>query len=213
MLFGTGKRLTKFDKQLDVSYRGQQINNVTEYTYLGNVLDQFMNFNSNFDKVYKRATGRLKLLARLRFYLTTESAFSIFTMMVQPILTYRSTVKLLHTNTQLKKLRSLERRAGVIIGRTVPSIHGCINIESCCLVKKSLERTLCQHFNNYFQINEYGRKTRNSGYLVKLPKVNLELGKHSFSYAGAKMFNDLPLQIRKLETYATFKKELVKHFK
>ena len=122
-------------------------------------------------------------------------------------------MKLLHTNTQLKKLKSLERRAGIIVGRAVPSIHGSINKEACCLVKKSLDRSLCQNFNDYFQINEHGRKTRNSGFLVKLPKVNLELGKQSFLYAGAELFNDLPLQIRKIESYSKFKKELINNFK
>jgi len=34
MLFGTGKRLAKADKHLNVSYHGQTINNVNEYKYL-----------------------------------------------------------------------------------------------------------------------------------------------------------------------------------
>ena len=76
-----------------------------------------------------------------------------------------------------------------------------------------INRSLCQNFNDYFQINEHGRKTRNSGYLVKLPKVNLELGKQSFLYAGAELFNVLPLQIRKIESYSKFKKELINNFK
>ena len=139
MLFGTGKRLAKTNKELEVIYRGQlYINCVKEYKYLGNVLDQFLSFNVNFDKVYKKASGRLKLLARLRYYLTTDSAFYIFAMMIQPIPTYRCTVKLSHTSTQLKKLKSLERRASVIVGRGVPPITNCINKDACCLVKISL---------------------------------------------------------------------------
>ena len=94
MLFETGKRLAKTNKELEVIYRGQLINCVKEYKYLGNVLDQFLSFNVNLDKVYKKASCRLKLLARLKYYLTTDSAFYIFAMMIQPILTYCSTVKL-----------------------------------------------------------------------------------------------------------------------
>lgn len=212
MIFGTGKRLSTTDNHLDVSYRGQSISNVPQYKYLGNIVDQYLNFNSNFDHVYKKASGRLKLLKRLRHYLTTDSAYYIFTMTVQPILTYRSTVKLLYTNTQQKRLKSLMNRAERIVGRKVPCIISAINKEACCLVKKSLDKTLCSSFNDYFEINNHSRKTRNSGYLLKLPKVKLELGKQSFAYAGAKIFNDLPLGIRKVESYSQFTIEIRKHF-
>ena len=94
MMFGTGKRLAGTDKHLEVSFRGQPINNVKEYKYLGNIVDQLLNFNTNFEKVYKKASGRLKLLKRLRSYITADAAHRIVTMMIHPILTYRSTVKL-----------------------------------------------------------------------------------------------------------------------
>ena len=114
MIFGTGKRLSKTNKHLDVSFRQQQIKNVSEYKYSGNIVDQHLNFNQHFEKVYKKASGRLKLLRRLRSYLTVESAYSIYSMMILPLLTYRSTVKLCHSMTQKKMLKSLERRASTI---------------------------------------------------------------------------------------------------
>ena len=132
-------------------------------------------------------------------------------MMIQPILTYRSTVKLSHTSTQLKKLKSLERRASVIVGRGVPSITNCINKEACCLVKRSLQKTLCQNFNDYFVLKSHSKRTRNSGHLIKLPLMKLEIGKHSFSYTGAKIFNELSLHIKKIDSFTEFRNELMKY--
>ena len=150
MNFGTAKRLATTSKHLDLSYRGTSINNVTEYKYLGNIVDQHLNFNSNFEKVYKKASGCLRLLKRLRYYLTKESAYHIFTMMILQILTYRSTVKLHFNNTQQRKLKSLEDRAKNIIGRGVPCIINSIKMETCCIVRRSLDNKMCSNFNEYF---------------------------------------------------------------
>ena len=67
-IFGTGLRLSTINRQLDVSYKGQIINNVSEYKYLGNYVDPQLNFNNSFDKAFKKASGRLHLLLLRRFY-------------------------------------------------------------------------------------------------------------------------------------------------
>ena len=75
MLVGTQQRLRNiFDKTLNVTYKGVQISSVKEYKYLGNIVDQHLNFNKNFDKVYKKASARLNLLKRSRTYLTKHAA-------------------------------------------------------------------------------------------------------------------------------------------
>ena len=59
-------------------------------------------------------------------------------------------MKLLHTNTQLKKLKTQQRRACVIIRRVVPSIHESINKGACCIVMKSLGRSLSPKYHQLF---------------------------------------------------------------
>ncbi len=54
--------------------------------------------------------------------------------------------------------------------------------------------------------------TRGKGYLPVLPKVKLELGRQSFNYSGAKMFNQLPLSVRKATTTSAFDKLLEEFF-
>jgi hypothetical protein len=209
MILGTAKRLqTTTNKELDIYFKGQKINNVTEYKYLGNIVDRHLNFNVNFEKVYKKASARLKLLKHLRYYLTQEAAYKIYTMMIVPMLTYRGPVKLSFTKTQENRFKSLERRAKQIIGRAVPGILNSIKKEALILVKRSLENATCSNFEGYFKIHQHTKSTRNHGHLVALPKVKLELGKQSFKYSGAKLFNDLPLSIRKAESLSLFEKEV-----
>ena len=201
MILGTAKRLKTAGNNLNVCYKGQMINNVTEYKYLGNIVDQNLNFNKNFEKIYKKASGRLRLLKRLRYFLTVEAAYKIYTMMIVPLLTYRGPVKLTYTNTQQKRFLSLEHRAKTIVGCSIPGILNSIKKEALHIVKKSLDKNICTSFENYFKVHEHGLGTRNNGHLLVLPKFKLELGKQSFLYSGAKLFNDLPLTIRNSDCF------------
>ena len=152
LIFGTGKRLASTKKQIDIKYRGHSIESVSEFKYLGNIADQHLTFNKNFEQVIKKATGRLKLLKRLRNYLTQESALLIYQMMILPILVYRSTIKIYFTTTQKNRLKSLERRATVIVGKEVQSVINVISREACSLVRKCLEKNVCSNYLNYFTI-------------------------------------------------------------
>ena len=134
-------------------------------------------------------------------------------MMILPILVYRSTVKIYFTTTQKNRLKSLERRATVIVGKEVQSVINVINREACSLVRKCLEKNVCSNYLNYFTINKHSRNTRNSGILLKLPRVKLEIGRSSFMFAGAKLYNDLPIEIRNLEDSNVFIHKIKRYFK
>ena len=142
MLFGTSKRLKQNDKILSIIYNNTKINFVTNYVYLGNKLDQNLSLSPNFERSYKKASGRLRLLQSVRNHLNAIAAKSIYQMMILPILTYSCTVKTTFNNTQLAKFKSLERRATEIIGSgTVKSIQDIINAQICSLVSKCMKRS------------------------------------------------------------------------
>ena len=61
-------------------------------------------------------------------------------------------------------------------------------------------------------INEHNVNTKNSGFLLKVPKMRLDLGKTSFFYAGTKLYNDLPLGIRKSQSVTAFRNKINDHF-
>ena len=69
ILFGTAQRIAKqLIEQLKVTISQPTptvIDNTTDYKYLGVQVDTTFNLNSHFDKCFKRASGRLRLLAKL----------------------------------------------------------------------------------------------------------------------------------------------------
>ena len=85
LLFGTSQRIAKESEPLKIKMLDQTvINNTTEYKYLGVRVDSSLNLNSNVHTCFKRASGRLQLLAKMRSYLDQATATSIYHSMILP---------------------------------------------------------------------------------------------------------------------------------
>ena len=184
MLMGTAQRLHRHGRELNISYNDQPINVVEEYVYLGNVIDNHMTLTPNFDRAFKKASGRLRLLHRIRGYLTVSSAETIF--------------KTSFNATQLSKFESLGKRVANIIGAKLSkTIKKSIDHQICVLVKNCLQRKVGHGiFDNYFDVTKHGKQTRNNKCMIRLPRINLESSRSSLYYGGAKVFNNLPLKER-----------------
>ena len=127
MLFGTAKRIKQHRRELNISYNGTSISFVSEYVYLRNVIDSTLTLQSNFNRAFKRASSRLRLLKSVREYLDINAATKIFDMMILPILSCGGPVKLTYTRTQKDHLISLLNRAKHITGNdTLGDIHDVI---------------------------------------------------------------------------------------
>ena len=64
LLFGTSQRLARQRETFSIMYLGSSMSNTQHYKYLGIEVDSSLNLNTHFEKCYKRATGRLRLLAK-----------------------------------------------------------------------------------------------------------------------------------------------------
>ena len=110
MLFGSAQLLKTHGKLLKVVCQGHTINFVTEYLYLVTVIDSHLALNDNFDKAYKKTSSCLRLLHRLKSYITTEAVCNVNSTMIAPLITCSTTHRIPYTYTQYNKLESLSRR-------------------------------------------------------------------------------------------------------
>ena len=58
-------------------------------------LDTCLTLSEIFDAAHKKASGRLRLLSKLREHVTSDAALKIYQMMILPIITYSGMIKLL----------------------------------------------------------------------------------------------------------------------
>ena len=74
------------------------------------------------------------------------------------------------------------------------------------------EQNSFQFVNDFFIVQDHEKVTRNTQNSVKLPFIKTEYARKSFYFTGAKIYNELPLEIRKITNLTEFKKRLKEHF-
>ena len=93
---------------LDVNYRHYSISFTDTYKYLSVQLDQTLSLRSHLESTFKKAPGRLYLLKRVRFQLTTDAALSIYKSILLPLFTYRSILTQIHQEHTGRELTILK---------------------------------------------------------------------------------------------------------
>ena len=77
--------------------------------------------------------------------------------------------------------------------------HACIVVKSC------LNNEFIEPLNQYFELSNHGKNTRNNEKMIRLPRIRTEYARKAFYYIGAKLFNSLPLKARSLQNTCEFK--------
>ena len=220
MLFGTSQKLSRLQKTLTISYKYNNINVVTTYKYLGIEIDGSLNLNSHFEKSYKRASGRLNLLSKMRYQINSNTAETIYKSMILPVFNYCCLLLLKQSNTHTSRCKAFEVRACKIIRNggehvkiDVPTLEGFKKRRACEFVRKCLDSTIgCTNFDGYFDVITHEKLTRNNAYSLRLPKIKTEYGRKSVKFMAARIYNDLPLYIRSEKSFSKFSSLVKLHF-
>ena len=80
--------------------------------------------------------------------------------------------------------------------------------QKAVLMYKCLNGLVPNYLQNLFTHRCTSYNLRNQEYKITLPKPRTDFLKRSFSYSGAKLWNDLPLSIRSSSSLAQFKREI-----
>ena len=176
-------------------------------------IDSTLNLSTNFELCYKRASGRLRLLSKLRCFLDSTTACKLYRSMIVPVVTYCGILNLKPTTGQSRKLAALHERARRIIGMrskecSVLSPERSNIKRACILVHNILNNDICDALQNHITTHEHTKTTRNNKCLATLPRIKTEYARKGFHYMGAKLYNNLPIEIRTVENKKDFKEKL-----
>ena len=117
VIYGTSQKLAKHPP-CNVSLNGTSINQATSYEYLGITLDNHLTMSMQIDKIYKRASNRVKLLQRIRPNISPLVAEIIHSLMIRPVLLYSYPIYLSVGESAKKRLQSIQDKAHKIIATT-----------------------------------------------------------------------------------------------
>ena len=113
MLFGTGPKLA-LSTSFSIAIDGKALNCVSEYKYLGIVLDASLTWNAHVDYLIGKVRKRLAMLGRIRKNINMYTAGTVYTLVVLPVLDYCDTVWSCCGCVNTDKLEKLQRRAARI---------------------------------------------------------------------------------------------------
>ena len=182
------------------------------YKYLGVYLDNHLNLHHHFEKVYKKASSRIKLLSRIREQIGPHVAESIYKAMIRPILMYCYQQQLGLPKGTIDKRQSIQNRAVAITNPSEPpqnwdkvaEVRNSVAID----VFKCLNGLSPDQFKNYFKRHQHGKDTRGNNSSLVLPSIRTEAGKRMVAFQGAQIFNKFPKDIRDESSLVLFKQKL-----
>ena len=216
MLFGTAKRIKNVGK-LELKLKGETLQQVPSYKYLGVTLDSTLSFKQHLAGVIRTVSHKIYVLSRVRKFLTTRSALLVYKSMVLPYFDYADIAYEKAPGADLEKIQRLQNRALKVclkVGRfeETETIHRRSKIPL-------LSNRRREHLYSFmYKRKELGVKLLRNGVGTRsadaprfiLPAPNLQCYKGSVEYSGAKAWNSLPVGYRLIPTYKAFKAKIHK---
>ena len=212
----TGKRCVANinGSDIDVIVNGKQLSNVDCATLLGVEIDSKLSFNEHI-AILRRIRACLPLKQRLHFY----------NRIIRPVMSYANVVWANCDKESVHRVLRLQKRAARVISyadRMTPSVTlfnklGWIpfyeqhKIDKCLIMYKRINGHLPNYLNEHLILNNerHSRNTRYSSINAVCPKYVRETeSRRSFAVSATRLWNSIPIEIRKLGSVACFKKNM-----
>ena len=155
MMFGTQKKLCKLgDNPVKISHNGNTVNSTVSNKYLGINLSPSLNMTTHIKDNIKKASARVRLLRKTRYFMDKETSKLLYQTLVLPLFTYCSLNIYGATPNYLKNcISQIESRAERIIGCHVSTCESVLIKRICSFVHRCIHKNnVCNVFDDYFKL-------------------------------------------------------------
>ena len=207
VLYGAQQNLRN-QSTCNININAVPINEEQQYTYLGVNLDKHLTLQKHLEAMYKKSSGQLKLLAKIRYLLSPNIAESIYNAVILPRILYCLPIMLSLPRSREAKLQSLHDRTFRICNVNTPwnSLSTIKQQRAACEVFKCINNIGESHFK--FERTNHGLNTRRNHTSIKLQRIRTEFARKSFSHQGGLIFNKLSVELQKETSIAIFKRKI-----
>ena len=221
-LIGSRHMLNKHDK-LEILINDIPIQQVDHVKYLGFVIDNRLKWDIHAENLCSKAGKLINYLARLRYFINESNLNLIYKAIILPLFDYADIILGSSDKKHLKRLQSLQNRAGKIIMKINPyehvsnsqvhSVLDWLSLESrrkkhlSIFVFKSVHNMLSASVCDMFQPSSFTYSLRNSGNIM-LPKPRTEYCRRTTHYRGSLQYNSLPQTMKISQSQNIFMKDL-----
>ncbi len=206
------------NEKLSLDLNGMQIESSSYVKILGVIIDDKLTFNEHIVYICRKAGRQLNVLRRLSYILVEDTRMIIYKSFILSHFNFCPLVWHFCGITNSRKLEKIQERALRFVFRDYEATYDML-LEKAKLVTIYLLRLQKIATEVYKAINGLGPKyiqelfsEKNVEYetrknMLKQPKFNnITYGLNSISYKGAKLWNDLPDDLRNAISLYEFKK-------
>ena len=221
MLFGSQTKLSKLEKNICIELEQFKISQVYTYRYLGVWLDPTLNWKEHVTKTSKKIGSRIALLGRSKRYLPLEGRKLLANALILPLFEYCCNAWS-HCSQKVVDIivKQHKKMARVIVGANVRTptqqifntlkwvdIRNRWNFSKCKMIYSVFETLsplyILQMFTKSQSLHNHRTRSAENVGLI-LPKIKTQMGKQSYSYEGAALWNSLPNHIRNAPSSLSF---------
>jgi hypothetical protein len=205
---------------LNLHLSSTRIEQVNEHRVLGILIDSELRWSSHINALCKQLARNLFLLSQLKHFVSQEALELFYNAHCMSHINYASTIWSGAAQVHLQKLNSLHRRAVKIISphpaqsaddvmktlKILP-LHNQFDYNIALLMFKTIHASAPQYLDDLLikTTDRYGSDK------YSYPKTRLDMFKHSFSFAGPRVWNSLPSSVRSSQSLKSFKASLKKY--
>lgn len=205
----------------------QPLECVTNFKYLGVILDNKLKFNPHAENVCAKISKKLGFLRRIRNKLTMSTTIMLYNALVLPHFNYCSTLLLACKAETKHRLQVIQNKAMRIILRCniyTPrlsmlqilkwqSVEQRLIYNAMIFVFKIKNNIAPQYLQSTLTVNESQPYALRGGSNFRLDKLLKTGSQSSVMYKGLKLFNSMPKEIKEEKRIIIFKKKLAEFCK
>lgn len=231
VLIGTKQQLSKVNMNT-FNFGKTDISLSSEVRNLGCWFDSNLTMNSQINNTCKAAFYHIYNIRRIRKYLTSDTTQTLVNALVTSRLDYCNSLLYALPDYQISKLQRVQNTAARLICNiskfdhitpTLLKLHWLpirfrINFKILLITYKALNGQAPEYLKELLSFKtssaRYNLRSNNNELVLKTPSFRSlkTLGDRSFTVAAPKLWNSLPLFIRKAGTILEFKKLLKTYF-
>ena len=192
---------------------------------LGSFLDMFLHMDEHISKVRKSIYDQLHTVSKIRKYLDPRSCATVINSLVTSRLDYHNALLFGLPESSLRRLQAVQNHAARLLTKTkyndhitpvLKSLHWLpwIKYKILVFVFKCVHgEPSPKYLRQLIQKHDSGRRLRSSEdvTLLHIPRSKKRFGDRAFAISAPRLCNDLPENLRNVESLYSFKRQLKTH--
>ena len=227
MIIGSRQKLlAEGNPEPRIRIDNKSIEKVTHTKSLGLIIDNRLTWAKHISEISKKVSMAIGAMKRIRPCITTAAAVQTYNSLILPHFDYCSPVWDGLNNELSEKLQKIQNRAARVITKTSYDTRSRLlrkklhwdtlavrrKKQKVTLVFKTLNKKSPVYLQDLFTPYCTDYNLRNSEQKLALPIPRTNYLKRSFSYDGAILWNNLPQQVRIIDSLGQFKREINRIF-